>query len=368
MRILMLAEVNSSHTIKWVRGLLKAKLNVALFSFSPPERDYFGGEVQVFSLRSSVKDGNSDSLNLRKARYFGSLWSIMKLLRRYKPDILHAHYASSYGLIGALCRFSPFIVSVWGSDVFEFAPRNRATELVMRFVLKRADRILSTSRVMAAETERYTPKKCEVLAFGVDTDAFSSRPDERPASGVVRVGTVKSLEECYGIDLLLRAFARARELVGDMQLELLIVGGGSLEASLRKLSSDLKVEKYTTFAGRVPYDQVSEWYTRIDVFANLSRAESFGVSVLEASACGIPVVVSDAGGLPEVVRDGASGFIVPKESVEGAARAIATLSLSSSLRQEMGMRGHQFVATEYSWQSSIDRQIGIYAELASGAS
>jgi glycosyltransferase involved in cell wall biosynthesis len=183
---------------------------------------------------------------------------------------------------------------------------------------------------------------------------------------VVTVGTVKSLEECYGIDLLLKAFSRARAIVANRRMKLIIVGGGSLEGPLRKLCSDLGIDKDTLFAGRIPYDRVPEWYERMDIFVALSRMESFGVSVLEASACGLPVVVSDAGGLPEVVRDGVSGFVVPKEGVEEAASAIAALSLDDDLRREMGRSGRHLVAENYSWEMSVARQVRVYTELRKG--
>jgi glycosyltransferase involved in cell wall biosynthesis len=363
MRVLLLAEVNSSHTIKWARSLLSSGLEIAVFSFSTPESDYFDGRVVVHSSHGVTRAPGRDSLSIRKMRYLAAIPRIRRMIKLLRPDVLHAHYASSYGLVGALCHFKPFVVSVWGSDIFDFAGKNILTTLATRLVLCRAERVVSTSRIMAAEVGKYTRKACDTVPFGVDTGLFSPRRRRSKAESVITVGTVKSLEECYGIDLLLRAFARARAIVANKRMELLIVGGGSLEGPLRKLCRDLGIDKDTLFAGRIPYDQVPEWYERIDIFVALSRMESFGVSVLEASACGLPVVTSDAGGLPEVVRDGVTGFVVPRDRIEEAAAVIAALSLDDDLRREMGMRGRQFVAENYSWEMSIERQVRIYTEL-----
>ena len=62
----------------------------------------------------------------------------------------------------------------------------------------------------------------------------------------------------------------------------------------------------------------------MDVYVALSRldSESFGVAIIEASACGIPVIVSDVGVLPEVVKDGETGMIVEKENVQEAGLSI----------------------------------------------
>ena len=128
---------------------------------------------------------------------------------------------------------------------------------------------------------------------------------------------MKTLAATYGIDLLIQAFST---LVADpllqadglaQRLRLLIVGDGPEYATLTSLAQTLGVSAVTTFAGVVPHCDVPAWLNRLDIYVAASRQESFGVAVLEASACGLPVVVSAAGGLPEVVRSGETGFIVP---------------------------------------------------------
>ena len=50
-----------------------------------------------------------------------------KTIKDFKPNILHAHYASSYGILGYLIKFKPFILSVWGSDIYHFPNKNLLT-------------------------------------------------------------------------------------------------------------------------------------------------------------------------------------------------------------------------------------------------
>jgi glycosyltransferase involved in cell wall biosynthesis len=93
----------------------------------------------------------------------------------------------------------------------------------------------------------------------------------------------------------------------------------------------------------------------------LSRAdsESFGVAVIEASACGLPVVVSDAGGLPEVVRDGITGAVVPRDNPAQAAAAILSLMRDAAERQQWGQAGRSHVMEHYEWNVCVDRMLGV---------
>ena len=96
----------------------------------------------------------------------------------------------------------------------------------------------------------------------------------------------------------------------------------------------------------------------IAVFPSLE--ESFGVSVIEASACEKPVVVSDVGGLPEVVEDNVTGFVIPKKNVDLLTDRIEKLLLDSELRIKLGQNGREKVKREFEWEICVDKMIGIY--------
>lgn len=279
---------------------------------------------------------------------------------------MHAHRASSYGLLGALSGFHPYVVSVWGDDVYVFPERNLLFRRIIRFVLGRADRVLSTSHVMARQTAKYTDKEIEVTPFGIDMQHF--RPEEGTGganAGAITVGTIKTLEDKYGIDYLIRAFARVTAAKPDRTLHLLIVGEGSRKSAYLQLVEDLGVAEKVTFTGRIPFEQIPDYHRRIDIFAALSTidAESFGVSIIEASASARPVVVSDAGGPAEVVVDGETGFIVPKRNEESAAKAILKLVESADLRRRMGENGRKHVSNLYDWKDNLTLMTDIYKSI-----
>lgn len=304
--------------------------------------------------------------NARKLAYLKVLPLLWRTIREFRPDVVHAHYASSYGLLGALTWFKPFVVSVWGSDIYTFPRRSLLHSWLIKFVLFRAGKVLSTSHAMASETRKYTQKSIVVTPFGIDLQVFKPTTVSSLFSpSDIVVGTVKTLEEKYGIEYLIRAFHQVRSRNPDLPLKLLIVGGGTLEEYLKKLVAELNLGDCTVFTGRVPFEAVQEYHNMLSVYVALSvcDSESFGVAILESGACAKPVIVWNVGGLPEVVEDGVTGIVVPVRDIDATVAAIESLVLDEELRQGMGRAGRARVQCQYDWNSSVGQMITIYEDL-----
>jgi glycosyltransferase involved in cell wall biosynthesis len=304
--------------------------------------------------------------------YFLNAVPLRIRLAKLQPDILNAHYASGYGSTAALAGFRPSLLSVWGSDVFEFPNESWWKGMLLRYNLRRATRVGSTSHAMADRVRSVVQglPPAIVTPFGVHCDQF--RPDPCRDPELVTVGTVKTLGHLYGTDLLIDAFSR---LVGDSQLReaqiahrlrLLLVGGGDERAELEALTTKLGIRERCLFVGAVVHGNVPAWLNRLDIYVATSRSESFGVAAVEASACEIPVVVSDAGGLPEVVRHGETGFVVPRENAEALAGALKQLVLDEPLRRRMGRAGREFVLSTYEWDHCVSTMEAAYREVIAG--
>jgi glycosyltransferase involved in cell wall biosynthesis len=299
------------------------------------------------------------------AGYFGNVLALRRLLNKEKPDLLNVHYASGYGTTGALANFHPWLLSVWGSDVYDFPYESSLKQWWLCRNLRAADAIASTSEAMANQVRKLQPslQAVAVTPFGIDTTRFMPAPQQH--SGLV-IGTVKKLESKYGIDVLLCAFA---QLVIDadvpVPLSLELVGEGAQRAELEQLAIDLGIGEQVTFVGVVPHADVPKWLNRFDIYVAVSRldSESFGVAILEASACEIPVVVSNVGGLPEVVADGETGLVVPREDPHALANALRRLIVDAKLRREMGQAGRQRVQNLYEWKHSVDLMLKCFTSV-----
>lgn len=363
-RILLLADVNSAHTQKWAASLASCGFEIGLFSLSSPEKSSLQSEKNIVILNGAGLDQKYFSSGaISKSLYISALPKLRKAIKEFRPDILHAHYATSYGLLGALSGFHPFIISVWGSDVYDFPRRSFLHKKILTYNFRKCDSVFSTSHIMAIETSQYTSKKIHVTPFGVDISKFNPQKVTPPVSGKLIVGTIKSLETVYGIEYLVAGFAQAFKAREEKDLHLLIVGDGSRRQFLEKQVLDLGLNGHVTFIGRVDHEKVPYYHNCMDVFIAPSLEESFGVSAVEASACGKPCVVSDAGGLKEVVVNGVTGIVIPRRSEEAIAASILALAGDEKLRQRLGQEGRQRVLAEYNWDENLKNIISLYNQV-----
>jgi len=361
-KILILGDASSIHTIRWVNSLSENGYIIRLFTLSPFDQNNYAPQIQINSLNLSKKIINKSSGNFNKLLYLKSIRILKKIKKEFKPDIIHAYYVSSYGLLASCINFNPTIISAWGTDIYEFPEKNLLNKLILKYVLNRAKLIFSTSQHMAEIIAKYnSEKKIKVIPFGVDTNKFS--PVDRIINNEIIIGTVKTLEDTYGIDTLIKAFQLVKSKIQNILLKLIIVGTGSKKAKLLSLAESLKISEFVEFVGFVDHSTIESYHQRIDICVYLSRRESFGVSILESSACAKPIVASKIDGLVEVVKENYTGFLVEPDDPEDAANAIIKLIKNYKLRTTMGKNGRDYVIRNFSWNHSVVSTLNEYDEV-----
>lgn len=354
MRVAFLSNLQSIHTVRWVNVFAEHGHDVHAISIKKPTESLHKN-VQTHFLPFDPPFG-----------YYLNVCHLKKILKKISPDILNAHYASGFGTLARLSGFHPLVLSVWGSDVYDFPYESNIKMNIIQKNLDAADIICSTSEVMKKQTEKLLkqPKEIFVTPFGIDTNKFT--PKKESSDKVRIIGTVKTLAPKYGISTLIKSFALLLDKVSPNEdLKLVIAGNGPQRKELEQLAKDLNINDRCEFLGKIPHDKVPEVLHSFDIYAALSESESesFGVAILEASACGLPVVVSDAGGLPEVVEDGVTGIVVPRNDPISAMIALNDLLCSKSLREEMGLSGIKRVSDKYSWEASYSKMLFAYINI-----
>lgn len=363
-RVMILGDSSSDHTKRWVKATAERGHKVALFSLNTKGAEFYENiEGVIFyshNIFEKLKDQKTNG-TFEKLNYLRPLFALKRSIREFKPDIVHAHYATSYGLLGVLSGFHPLVISLWGSDAYLFPKVSIIHRKLLEFNFAKADRILSTSHCMAREVSKYTKKKIFVTPFGVDENRFTPCTEKNERSEIV-IGTVKELSAIYGIDTLVDAFYKVVNANPHLKIRLSIAGDGAERLNLEAQSERLGIKDKVTFLGKIPNDEVAKFVSQIDVYAALSRSdsESFGVAVVEAMSCGVPVVVSDADGFKEVVPDGVAGFVVPRDDANAAADKISYLLNNREKAAEMGAAGRQHVQANYTWTKSVDIMMDVY--------
>ncbi|MDB6001309.1 MAG: GDP-mannose-dependent alpha-(1-6)-phosphatidylinositol monomannoside mannosyltransferase [Rhizobacter sp.] len=359
MKVLLLGAGNVIHTQRWANGLAEAGVHVVCVSQHPFLKTGWAQAVQQVKLPHKGLLG-----------YFLNVETLRDIWRNNGCQVLNAHYATGYGMTASSSGIHPLLVSVWGSDVFDFPRKSPLHAAMVRRVLRRADAIGSTSAVMALQVKKLLGAATEVVVtpFGVDTSRFT--PLEHAAVGrPLVIGTVKTLAPKYGIDTLIRAFALIKARLPSpavpIGVRLRLVGDGPQRYQLESLAQKLGVADWVEFTGAIDHAEVPKSLRRFDIFAAASRldSESFGVAVIEASASGLPVVVTQVGGLPEVVEDGKTGFIVPRNDPKALADALWTLCGDAALRRRFGAAGRAKVQAEYEWRGCVTRMVDVFRAL-----
>ncbi len=360
MRILLLSDTYSEHTEKWAIGLASNGIEVGLFSFNKASYPWYQNKKNISILFEPAE--KLDTSN--KMSYLKFVGSLKKVIKEFGPDLVHAHYATSYGLIGALSGFHPFVISAWGTDVMKFPQKNFINKAILKYNLRMADVICATSHTIKDFLIPVTNKPIQVIPFGVDTNEFK----KKEVAGLFDkdsfvIGSIKPLEPLYNTDVLINAFASLKIKHPDQPLKLMIIGEGSQMEHLKKLSKKLKLQNDITFTGRIAFSEVSHYFNMLDVLVNISDYESFGVSVIEAMACEKPVVATNTGGLKEIIENSNFGSLVEVGNVEQTAVEIEKYMLDEELKQTVGKTAREKVVQKYNWDNNIKQMIDVYSHL-----
>ncbi len=349
-KICFLADADSIHTRKWVNYF--ASFNNEIYLISMRETNYkYSENVKISVVKPPF--GN-------KLAYFFIVNSIKKLIRQIKPDILHSHYATSYGLFGRMSGYHPFIISVWGSDVYEFPQSNAFNEKLLKYILKGTDAVCSTSLNMANETKKYYTRKKEITItpFGVDINRFSIKTPVLKHNHIT-IGVIKNLRKIYGIDYLINAFSSLSKEV-DKDIKLMIVGDGSEKENLQNLCKKLNIEDKVTFTGNIDNAKVPDYINMMDIVCIPSLSESFGVAAVEACACGRPVVSTNVGGLTEIVFNDFNGYTVEPKNTDLLKEKLKILIQNEEKMKNFSVNARKLVEDKYNWIDNAETMKKLY--------
>lgn len=355
-KICLLADAASTHTEKWVLALTERGWEIEILSFLPAELPKVkvhliprlaGGKIDVILRQNWVRDKVAE----------------------INPDLIHSHYATSFGLLGALTRRHPLVISAWGSDIFSFPRTSFLHRKLLSWILSCADVLCSSSKIMAQEMRRYiAPEQgIEIIPFGVDTTSFSLPEGEDvsdqkidPDAQIV-FGVAKGLHAVYGLDLLLKGFAQVHQHFPQTSLR--IAGEGPQRGELEDLAKKLGVSEQIQWLGQIPNAAVASFYQSVDIVVIPSRQESFGVTAVEGAACARPVIASRVGGLTEVIIEGETGLLFSPENISELVEAMECLIKDSSLRVKLGRQGRVNVLKNYDWQQNVTQMEVVYKGL-----
>jgi glycosyltransferase involved in cell wall biosynthesis len=295
----------SNFTMASAEALKKlGRVSVYAFAYERPAVD--GVEVHMLGGKNRHSIGTNLRALLGTFRLAREL-SKYDLLLVVNPDIgsMPAYHLAR--------RYNPALKVVWtfhGLTPTEYVSGSR-DRLLMRIrrlaykpSMRRADLVQVFSNFIKNEVTGWgvSPSKVVVLPFGIDSGKMGSgagqRIREKYAVGnkflLLYVGRLVNFKH---VDELIEA------VTGLNDVYLLVVGGGPERERLDVLAKELDAGKRIMFAGRVPDEELPDYYAACDAWATASRHEGFCVPLIEAMVAGKPVIVPEAGAMPETAGD-----------------------------------------------------------------
>jgi glycosyltransferase involved in cell wall biosynthesis len=276
---------------------------------------------------------------------------LMRLIRRLRPDVVHAN-SSKAGALGRLAaRLSRVQACVFTAHGWAFQAQSGSWAAKAYLMIDRVLAHLGVTIVCVSESDRAIGLRagtCRAERTVVLRNAVVISPQrELPGSPTPVVLTVARFQTPKDFGTLFRALAALDS--GSFHAQ--VAGDGPDRAAVEQLRETLGLQAAVELLGTS--DDVPALLADADIFVLSSRSEGLPLSILEAMARGLPVVATAVGGIVELVDDGVTGFLVEPGDVDGMAAAIRRLVADPSLRMELGEGGRSRVADEFSigpWQ------------------
>lgn len=317
MRILFLSDARAYHTKRWV--------------------DYFvdrGHQCFLISLEKGIPTKAEEFFINYKIlpsflKYPLSVRKVKKIAEKIKPDLINAHFVPNYGLVGALLRGCPLVISAWGSDILISPQKSFLHKLRTKFVLQKADAITTDAKVLTQAILNLGIRGKKVienpmgvdrkLIFECEKKRFDFADREEKKSFVILSN--RRLEPVYDVRTLLKAVPMViRE--AKKRVKFVIIGEGSQKNRLIKFTRDLKVEEWVQFKGELSRKDLIDCYKDSDIYISTSLSDSTSVSLLEAMAFGLIPIVTDIPGNHEWIQDKKNGFLFPISDHHALAKQI----------------------------------------------
>lgn len=314
-----------------------------------------------------------------KVPWFGAIWLLLSLgwllfARRRQYRVIHAHIAGNMAAMASLMGWllnKPVLVKLTGMTEMRggiLDPLPGLGARVRKLAMRCSSAYQATSERIAGQLRErgFNPAKVIRLPNAVDIRRFQGRQrDETLRRQLLgdrsRVGIfVGRLEPEKGIEFLVQGWARA--FAGRSDTALLLVGGGSLMASIREIGQQLGIGDQLVMAG--PTHEVERYLPLADFGLLTSQFEGLSNSLLEYMAAGLPVVGSQVSGTEDWVIEGRSGWLFASGDEQAFVRSLVAVgSCTQAELQQLGRQARRMVDEQASIPAVVDALERTYLRL-----
>lgn len=304
----------------------------------------------------------------------GQIWALVRLLKREKFDLVHAHWLIPQGITAVIAlkltmRSIPLLCTSHGGDLF--ALRGGLLQKIKKWVIDKSQGITVVSSAMKKKVMEMGIEACkiDVISMGVDLqNLFTPKIQaQRSDHELLFVGR---LVDGKGVEVLFKAMPRLIDQ--DKNIILSIAGAGPLESELRKLAREMRISTNVNFLGMVKQAQLPDLYRRATLavfpfkFTKNGVQEGFGLVVVEAMGCECPVIAGDLPAIHDSITHEENGLLVPPGKTEALADTILRALNDSDLRLKLATEGRKCVVGKFDWEGIAKEYMSVYEKLMAG--
>lgn len=294
------------------------------------------------------------------------LFDLLRVIRRYKPDLIQAGPLQRCAFLVALAGFQPLVSMSWGYDLLVDADRNRWWRWATRFTLKRSATLVGDSEVIRRRAVQHgmIPERIVTFPWGADIRRYAPGADDglRERLGwdekTFVILSTRGWAPIYGIEELIRASVLAAQKCPELRV--LMLGSGPQSRLIRTIVERAQMIDRVHFPGQVRQAQLPQYYRAADLYVSASHSDGTSISLLEAMACGRPVLVSDIPGNREWVEPNVNGWLFPEGDVNALARAILHAVEARDRLSEMGKVARKLAQQRANWERNFPKLLEAY--------
>ncbi len=304
MRILFLGDFGSANTLAWIKSLRENGCDV--YTASAREK----GDDDIYPIGPSWLPARLRLLTGKK--------SLLKIIHEVKPDIMIGYRVTSYGYLGALTGFHPFVIAAQNEQInFMRKPVylvQKLLEYFARYAIKRADLLHAWGDNIRGGLLKFgaDDSKIMVMHRGIDTNVFCAGKEHFRSEKPVFIST-RALWPEYKLDVIIRAFKKVHDTYPEAELK--IIGDGVEQENLVELVKELKLDNNIIFLGRLQRKIVAEQLRQSTFYISIITTEGVSSSLIEASGCGVIPILADMPASRAMVVDGVTGYLIPDKDV-----------------------------------------------------
>lgn len=365
LRLCLIGDIRNVHCKKWARYFVDRGHDVHFVDDHP----YKYRDLKLIRLK------NYTGINVLD--YASRLIMARKLIRRLKPDLVHAQQVTYHGFLGALSGMHPFMITPWGSDILSDFERSFINKKIVKFVFDRADIIHYIDQTVIDRVKNIyggTKDREFLLNEGVDTKFY--RKKHRKPTNKVFILSMRVPKDSYNTKLLAEALNIVINEYGYRDIICAMCNQGDKISRDEKYEKEImslidkhglrrymKFFKYTRDMGFTRnLMQYADIY--VDTMSRTVKGQGTGKTALEAMSSELAVVMPDNPGIELYLNHMNNGIIYRKDDAKSLANCIAKLAKNKKLMSNLGRNARKFILSKLDWNRNMKMMEDKYYELA----